>query len=423
MKRLIVGLCVVSLFALAVSCGGPEKPVATEKKASETEKATPQPPAPEKQTTAPEQKKETPPAPKKEAASPKKQEPVKKPEPPRPVIGSNDLVRNGSFEELTKEARPGIWNIAKEYADFVSIDKKTAYEGKNSLCATFKEAKRIVVVQGIDVPPGGKVSCTALAKTEGTGGVRLEAIAPGAKQPFAVSPMVHDAAEWTPMKAELSCPPNVERVTLAIALVAKESTGGTVWVDNCEAYALKPPVAGNILINGDFAKEGAGWDPKSLAEGVKQSFAKEGPAAGKACMQLEVPAKTASGNLIMNHSFTKRPEAKKTYLLQGFLKSQDLPGEACLRVSAFGEKGHLNSYPTKMLTGTQGWTPVSVVFTLPEGTAWVGVKVDWKAAEAEKKDSGKKSDKSKKSDDKKSADVKPGLVWVGDCQVYELPSK
>jgi hypothetical protein len=400
MKLKLFIACGAVFTSLIVLTGGCGKAV-TEKEAEQLESQPPAVP----QTPAPIQ-----PAPPTKPAAQKAPEQTPAPQPkakqpattkPDYVIATDNIVKNPSFELPLGEGVIPWWPVGKTVS--AGLDDTTAYDGKQSLRIDVANKMNLGIPQGpADVQAERRYLLRGFIKTQNlTGEARLEV--QDAQQGYQAfvkfTPSVTGTRDWTPVSAQFVVPKGTTSLNVLLrhpAVEKDEGNEGKAWFDRVELFGLGRPVGPTMLRNGGFEEGGNGlsfW--ANLPEGVAAAKASKGAAQGKSCLEI---------TLAQNKSFSvAQPvdvKQETTYALLGQIKCKDLRGTARLEVQ--DAKGGWQSFVAfdKGVSGTQNWTPQSLVFEVPKGINQLQVLLRVLAPE--------------------EADNAECMVWFDDYQLYEV---
>lgn len=402
-RHAITVLLIGALFVLVSGCEAPSEPEAAspvqvapveapppapaeaEPVAAEatTEQEKPPPAAPEAATVAAE----GPPAPAVEQAPP-----------PVPVIASDNLLGNGSFEADASTVLP-YWRVPEGVT--ANLDDAVVYDGANSLRVEVAGNVNLAIAQYVaEIVPGTNYLLRGYVKAENVAGdARLEAV--DAEQGFKAfcrftSP-VTGTQDWTRVQVEFS--PRAGSTSLRISLrrpagADAADTPGVMWFDRCELFQLVPAMGPNLVVNPGFDKGEDGLDGWiGIPEGVtatKSDAGQDGP-----CVQI---ALNGDVNLGVRQPVKVTPGTR--YSLAGYVKCEDLVGEARLEV-VDAERGwqHFRA-ASQGITGTQDWTQLSLVFTVPEDVETLGIRLRRQAGD--------------------DAPATPGTVWFDTYMLFPL---
>ena len=175
--------------------------------------------------------------------------------------------------------------------------------------------------------------------------------------------------DWTYVSYEFTVPAGVAS---AMANVRVWFSTGTAWFDDVVLEEIgSAPV--NLLSNGDFnSTEGtpAVWTPwdNGTAGDSTPSFRPTGGRNGSACVEIVNDAAVAS-----NYNQSVAMEAGKTYRISGYIKTENISMEgqgAGFAYAGYDAAGnwYCEDY-TDGLYGTNDWSFVEKVFTIPAGVA------------------------------------------------------
>jgi len=317
------------------------------------------------------------------------------------VIATDNLVKNPSFELSLAEGVIPWWPVREGVS--AGIDHTTAYDGKQSLRMDVTGKMNVGIIQSVsDVQTGPRYLLRGFIKTQNLmGEARLE-VQDGQQgyQAFVkFTPSVTGTKDWTAVAAEFAVPKRTTSLNILLRHPAAEKDGGNegkAWFDRVELFGLAKPVGPNMLRNGRFEKGGNGlnfWG--NVPEGVAAAKVGKGAAQGENCLEIVLAQNKSLG-------IGQRVDVKQetVYALLGQIKCKDLKGTARLEVQ--DAKGGWESFVAfdKGVSGTQNWTPQSLVFEVPEGVNQL--KVLLRVLTPEK------------------ADNAECRVWFDDYQLYEV---
>ena len=295
---------------------------------------------------------------------PTDEEPVEEPPLPENVIASDNLLGNGSFEADVSRGLP-YWRVPEGIEAIV--DDTVAYDGVASLRVDIGGSVNLGIWQPVlGVEPGRRYLLRGYIKSEDVlGGMRFEV--QDAERGFAAfresTKPITGTQAWIPRQVTFAPPEGTVSIGIWLRRPIAEGapdTPGVIWFDHLELFQVVPAVGPNLLANAGFGRgdnglRGWGGVPEG-ATATKSLSGRTGP-----CVQIEL-----SGNVNMGVRQGVDVTPGTRYSLTGYVKCQELVGEARLEVQD-AERGwkHFLAY-SRGITGTQDWTQLSLVFAAPE---------------------------------------------------------
>ncbi len=374
------------LVAIAVSsCGGAtEEQTAANK---QYEQLTPVPPAPLPTPSEPlpplppDMPAPTPaaapapaPAPAPEPAPAPAPEATAPPAPQEPAYAftGENLLQNGDFESKIDGKVLPFWMVLGK-PKFAG-ETKAAYEGKQSVRFDLAAGADLGAYHAVPgVSAGEQYLLRGFVKTEDVDGFACLEVqdADRGHTAFTVqSEQVKGTTDWTYVDVVVTVPDGTKNLNVYMRKISTEgaTSEGKVWFDRCELLPVSEAVGENLLQNGGFeqGENGLAWwtAPHESVTASQDSDAKE----GESSLKLVMPANLNFG--IYNQVVV---EPGKTYSLSGWVKTKDLAGGARLEVQD-GEAGHTKFLAIgKDTAATQNWAPLSLAFTVPDGTTRLNV--------------------------------------------------
>jgi hypothetical protein len=358
------GCCVVALCVpLLTGCGEKEEVVfespiysrgesSTESSPSgqeETEKKAPQIP-PEIRDMLEDMEQTLKPGPSRKAARPDL------------VIASDNLVNDNGFEQSTES----VWSLSEE--PNASLDGAVAYNGSRSLRLDAQEATASVMQRIAPVAPGPRYLLRSFVRRTGARVEARVAVEDALQGPSAFSESFSpesQTTEWTLVSGEFTVARGTSSLNLVLAASPSGEGEGTssAWFDRVELLELHNPDTVNRLRDGGFEQGMGGveyWFDMPRGEGVRT--VETDAAEGKICLEVTRPN---NENLFAYQLVNVEHDRK--YVVLGQAKCRNVRGE--VRLEAVDAKGGSESYLVSApgISGTVGWTPLSLVFEVPKG--------------------------------------------------------
>ncbi len=310
---------------------------------------------------------------------------------PAELTEGENLILNPSFEDEMAAWQKTQLDRGLE----VARDDTCSSDGNWSLRLTSKTGQSVDVAlfEGA-VDPGARYRF----------GVKYATSTEGTDADYAPSPLVwvtvsgdkgasadlnwmgsEEAADWTPLEAELSVPPDASVVSIRVFL---HQQAGTVWLDEARLVQLREgeePAElspdGNILCNGDMEHGAAGqpdaWCPDTGRVGVHRQWVKyeqQGrhvwseatPHSGERCLCCEVQDAAKVPYICWIQYVALKPNT--TYKLSGWLRAEGATA-VNMHVVASESRGLSREIWETTYVGAGPWVEKATSFTTP---AWDG---------------------------------------------------
>ena len=318
-----------------------------------------------------------------------------------PRVTGPSLLCNGSFEEWERD-KVNCWTVNTEHPIKGTPATSLAAQGSQSLRLEMKPGAPTEVSQEIELKAMQRylVRCmlipqnfagSALLKITGSGGG-------GAYELTQENPGKESG--WTLLSLEADPPPFITKLKVSLVFVGSPvdtSRPGCVYIDDCSVLPMKSENPANLIRNGSFSEGANGldfWDVDKalMASRDASGFVPDVPH----CLKIQL-----LGNKNMGIKQTVSGLVTgQAYVCQGFVKAEDLTGKASIEIQhgTQGYKAFLKR--TNEVTGTTGWTPVSVEFVAPADMQTVDIFL---RRPAQQTDPGK-----------------PGSVWFAKCELFPV---
>jgi hypothetical protein len=284
---------------------------------------------------------------------------------PVSVIAGVNLLKNGSFDQA---ADPGgeiaHWRVPEHVA--AELDAES-YDGPWALRIDLTGNENLGAPQMLsDVTAGAYLIRGYLRAEELEGGARLEVqdAAGGYKSFFAFTDSVEGTHDWTQVAKVFTVPNHVKSLAVFLRHPGVEDAAdavGAVWFDRCELFRLAPSAGADLVRNGSFewGDNGLSWWG-NVPDGV---VATQGDDAVDGEKSLQVTLAHGQNLGIAQGMGVIRG---KRYVVTGYVKCDNVTGMARLEVVDVNDGWKSFMACSDAISGTQNWTPLTLVFEAPD---------------------------------------------------------